>query len=237
MNEENAQVAVAGGPASGILGRKIGMTQVFEADGTRVPVTVIEAGPCPVLQVKTRGGSDNYDAVQLGFGEKKPKRTTRPMMGHFAQAGATPKRFVREFRSKSAPRVKLGDTVTVSVLDGARLVDVQGVTKGKGFAGGIKRWGFHRQPMSHGNSRHHRAIGSIGRIYGVYKGVPKGKKMPGHLGVEKVTTRGLRLVRADPERNLLLVKGAVPGPNGGYLVIRRSLKDPSLKEAPEKFLF
>jgi large subunit ribosomal protein L3 len=201
------------------------MTQVFRED-RRVPVTVIEAGPCVVVQVK-KAETDGYNAVQLGFDEKKQKRTTRPMQGHFARAGTTPKRLVRELRSEAAPTVSPGDEVRVSVLEGAELVDVQGVSKGKGFAGTIKRWNFGRQRASHGASLVHRAPGSIGRTYSVHKGVPKNKKMAGRLGGERVTVRGLGVVEIDEERDLLLVKGPVPGPNGGYLVIRRSLKDPA----------
>jgi large subunit ribosomal protein L3 len=217
--------ATTTGRATGLLGKKLGMTQVFRGD-RRVPVTVIEAGPCVVVQVKT-AETDGYNAVQLGFDEKKQKRTTRPMQGHFAKAGTTPKRLVRELRSEAAPALSPGDEVGVSVLEGAELVDVQGVTKGKGFAGTIKRWNFGRGRMSHGASRTHRTPGSIGRTYSVHKGIPKNKKMAGRLGGEKVTVRGLSVVEIDEERNLLLVRGPVPGPNGGYLVVRRSLKDPA----------
>ncbi len=201
------------------------MTQVFKGD-VRVPVTVIQAGPCAVLQVKTVE-TDGYNSVQLGFDEKKEKRTTRPMLGHFAKAQASPKRFIREFRSDAAPLVGPGDQVGAAVLEGASLVDVQGVSKGKGWAGTIKRWNFSRGRMSHGASKSHRQSGSIGRTYGTSKGVPKGKKMAGQMGNEKVTTVGLEVVEIDAERDLLLVKGAVPGANGGYLVIRRSYKDKS----------
>jgi large subunit ribosomal protein L3 len=229
------EAAVREGVATGILGRKLGMTQVFLED-QRVPVTVIQAGPCVVLQVKTED-TDGYNAVQLGFDDKKAKRTKRPMLGHFAKTGSSPKRMIREFRCERAPSAAPGDAIGAGALDGAQLVDVQGVTKGKGFAGTIKRWNFSRQRMTHGNSRHHRAPGSIGRTYSVHKGVPKNKKMAGHLGCERVTVRGLRVVEIDPERNLLLVKGAVPGPNGGYLVIRRSLKDPNRNSPPGELLY
>ena len=215
--------AVTEGVAAGILGRKLGMTQVFR-DDERVPVTVVQAGPCVVLQVKT-DQTDGYNAVQLGFEDKKQKNTPRPMLGHFAKAGCAPKRFVRELRSGQAPGVAPGDTVGASVLEGASLVDVRGVSKGKGWAGTIKRWNFHRQRMSHGTSVAHRRAGATGRTYGTSKGLPKNKKMAGQLGHERVTAVGLKLVEIDAERNLILVKGPVPGPDGGYLVIRRSYKD------------
>ncbi len=223
------------GFATGILGRKLGMTQVFVND-ERVPVTVIQAGPCVVLQVKT-ARTDGYNAVQLGFDVKKEKNTTRPLLGHFARAGSVPRRFVKEFRTVEAPDVKLGEEVGADVLEGAKLLDVQGISKGKGWAGTIKRWNFSRQRMSHGCSLNHRRAGAIGRQYGVHKGVPKNKKMAGHLGSETVTTRGLRLVEIDRERDVILVKGTVPGANGGYLVIRRSLKDSTRKSPPEGLLY
>ncbi len=227
---DTSEAQVKEGVAAGILGRKLGMTQVFR-DDKRVPVTVIRAGPCAVLQVKTVQ-TDGYNAVQLGFDDKKQKRTPRPMLGHFAKADSAPKRFVREFRCETAPAVVSGDTVVASVLEGATLVDVRGVSKGKGWAGVIKRWHFSRGRMSHGNSRSHRRAGSIGRTYGTSKGVPKGKKMAGRMGNARVTTIGLEVVEIDAQRGLLLIKGAVPGPNGGYLVIRRSYKDKASKELP-----
>lgn len=213
----------------GIVGKKLGMSQIFTEDGRAEPVTAVQAGPCAVIQVKTVD-SDGYNAVQLGFDEKKPKRTTRPLLGHFAKCGTSPKRFIREFRADAAPRVGPGDTVGAAVLEGAILVDVQGVSKGKGWAGTIKRWNFSRGRMSHGASKSHRQSGSIGRTYGTAKGVPKGKKMAGHMGNEKVSTVGLKVVEIDAERDLLLVKGAVPGANGGYLVIKRSYKDKSTRK-------
>jgi large subunit ribosomal protein L3 len=218
-----AVAEVKEGVAAGILGRKLGMTQVFRND-VRLPVTVIQAGPCTVLQVKTVA-TDGYNAVQLGFEDKKETRTTRPMLGHFAKSGGVPKRFVREFRSGSPSQLEPGDTVGASVLEGASLVDIQGVSKGKGWAGTIKRWNFGSQRASHGNSINHRRAGSIGRTYSTAKGVPKNKKMGGRLGGESISTIGLEVVEIDAERNILLVKGAVPGANGGYLVIRRSYKD------------
>ena len=226
-----AETPVKSGVATGILGKKLGMTQIFKGD-ERVPVTVVQAGPCVVLQVKTTE-TDGYYAVQLGFDEKKPKRTTRPLMGHFARAGTTPKRLVREFRTDAAPSVSVGDVLGASVLDGAELVDVQGTSKGKGTAGVMKRWNFSGQRASHGNSKAHRKPGSIGRHYGVHKGVPKNHPMAGHLGCETVNVRGLGLVEIDAERNLLLIKGAVPGANGSYVVVRRSVKDRGLRSLKE----
>ena len=223
------------GVATGILGKKLGMTQIFK-DDVRLPVTVIQAGPCVVLQVKTTE-SDGYNAVQLGFDECKPKRRTRPMLGHFAKAGVSPRRLVREFRSETAPSLAPGDFVGVSVLQGTKLVDVQGTSKGKGYAGVVKRYHFGGEAASHGNSKHHRHAGSCGRCYSIHKGIPKNRRMAGRMGGEKVTVRGLAVVEIDVERNLLLVKGPVPGPNGGHLVIRRSLKDPSRRTPEGKRLY
>lgn len=209
---------------TGILGRKLGMTQIFDEKGTRVPVTVIEAGPCKVLQVKT-SETDGYLAVQLGFGEKKAKNTSLPMIGHFHKAGTAPKRFVREIRCDEPPQLKVGDEVKVTVLEGARWVDVIGISKGKGFQGGMKRWHFHGLGASHGCSKRHRAPGSLGRTYSISKGVPKGKHMAGHMGARRVTVQGLAVVKIDPDKNLILVKGAVPGANGGLLVVKKGLRD------------
>ncbi|GAB4149669.1 MAG: 50S ribosomal protein L3 [Planctomycetota bacterium] len=239
----------------GILGKKLGMTQLFQEDGTCVPVTVVQAGPCKVLQVKmahasehpegfrtairNRGkksgkadcprAADGYYAVQLGFDAKPKKNTNRPEAGHVARAGLDHGlRFVREFRLDKAPEVKPGEDVTLSVLEGVRRVDVVGTTKGRGWSGTIKRWGFHRQPASHGNSINHRRAGGIGRQYSVSKGVPKGKHMAGHYGVERVTVQNLEVVKVDAERNLVFLRGAVPGHNNGYLMLRRSVKVPSI---------
>ncbi|MBN1808390.1 MAG: 50S ribosomal protein L3 [Planctomycetes bacterium] len=213
----------------GILGRKIGMTQVFDDEtGDAVPVTIIEAGPCSVLQVKTKD-TDGYNAVQLGFGEMKEKHSNRPMMGHFAAAGVSPARFVREIRMSEAPGVERGATLTVQILEGVSKVDVRGVSKGKGWAGVMKRWNFQGQRASHGNTKHHRMPGSIGRTYSTSKGVPKGFKMAGQMGNRNVTVRGLELVRIIPEDNLLVVKGSIPGPNDSFVIIHQSQKDSSFK--------
>lgn len=222
------------GVASGLLGRKLGMAQVYVKDEC-VPVTVVQAGPCVVLQVKTLA-TDGYNAVQLGLDEKKPKRTPRPMQGHFARAGTSPKRFVKEIRSGVQPSVRQGDQVGASVLEGASLVDVQGTSKGKGWAGWMKRWNFGGQRASHGNSLSHRMPGSLGRHQSVHKGVPKGTKMAGRLGNETVTVKGLRLVEVDRERDVLLIQGSVPGANGSYVVVRRSAKGGE-KPPPEGLLY
>jgi large subunit ribosomal protein L3 len=223
------------GIATGILGRKLGMTQVFVKDA-RVAVTVIQAGPCIVLQVKTEE-CDGYNAVQLGMDEKKPKNTTRPLQGHFAKAGTTPKKLVREFRATSAVTLKAGQEVGATVLEGAKLLDVQGVSKGKGFAGVMKRYHFGGGRDSHGCSVYHRAPGSQGRCYSIHKGVPKNRKGPGRMGGETVTARGLKLVEIDAARNIVLVKGPVPGANGSYVMLRRSVKDPGHKNPPAGLLY
>jgi large subunit ribosomal protein L3 len=209
----------------GILGKKLGMTQVFNEAGHLVPVTVIEAGPCKVVQVKKADGKDGYNAVQVGFGEKKEKNTTRPLLGHFGHANVTPKRMVREFRWEETPELELGSDVTIDSFADVKLVDVQGISKGKGFAGWMKRWNFGGQNASHGCSISHRRPGGQGRTYSTAKGVPKGKKQAGQLGNEPVTVQGLSVVSIDADRNLLLIKGSVPGANGGYLKIRKSIKD------------
>jgi large subunit ribosomal protein L3 len=210
--------------ATGLLGRKIGMTQIFDEKGNRVGVTVIEAGPCKVLQVRT-AEKDGYCALQLGFADKREKVTSKPLVGHFLKAQSPCKRFVREIRMAGAPDEKVGDEVTVKVFENVRKVDVQGVSKGKGFAGVIKRWGFHGMSASHGTSKRHRAPGSLGRHMSISKGVPKGKRMAGHLGQEKVTVQGLRVVQLDPEHNLVLVRGAVPGANGDFVIVRTSIQE------------
>jgi len=218
--------------ATGMLGRKIGMTQIFDASG-RVPVTVIEAGPCKVLMVKT-DKSDGYFALQLGFAEAKEKNTSKPMVGHFDKAGSTPKRFVREIRLAAAAEDKVGDEVKVSIFDKTKFVDVSGVSKGKGFAGVMKRHHFHGLPASHGCSKRHRAPGGLGRQNSINKGVPKGKRMAGHMGVDSVTIQALQVVRVDPENNILLVRGAVPGANGSYLIINTALREKVLRDSELK---
>jgi len=203
----------------GLIGRKIGMTRQWDDSGRSVPVTVIEAGPCVVTQVKTVA-TDGYDAVQLGFGTRKPKNTPLPMQGHFRRAGADTLRVIREFRTPESPDVQLGDRVDVSVLSGIERVDVTGTTKGRGFAGTIKRWNFQRGPAGHG-SKNIREPGSIGMHTKPGRTI-KGKKLPGQYGNKRETKKNLTIVRIDQERNLLLVKGSVPGSKNGIVYIRPS---------------
>lgn len=210
-----------------ILGRKIGMTQVFDASGERIPVTLVEAGPCVVLQVKSKDGKDRYNAVQLGFDDAKPHRSTMPQIGHARKAGTAPKRFTREIRLAEPTDKAVGDTVTVELFKDGEVawVDVVGITKGKGFQGGMRRWGFGGQPASHGTERKHRSPGSIGgraQNRGTSGAIKKGKKMAGHLGAEQRTAPRLKLVEVDTERNLLLIRGSIPGYNGGYVLVRKA---------------
>ena len=191
-----------------ILGRKIGMTQVWDEDDNVVPVTVIQAGPCAVSQVKTQA-TDGYDAVQIGFGDIKAKNVNKPMAGHFAKAGVEPVRFLREVRVENGEEHKVGEVVTVADFADVEKVDVIGTSKGKGFQGRIKRWGQRRGPMTHG-SHFQRHPGSIGQCAYPAR-VLKGVKMAGHMGNERVTVKNLSVVRIDAEQNLILVKGAVPG--------------------------
>jgi large subunit ribosomal protein L3 len=200
-----------------ILGKKTGMTQVFAEDGRVFGATVISAGPCVVCQVRTEE-RDGYDAVQLGFEDVKESRATKPRRGHFAKAGTAPKRFLREERLDGPPEVSVGDAVTVDVFEAGQLVDVTGTTKGRGFAGTIKRHGFSRGPMTHG-SMNKRRPGSIGQSAYPSR-VFKGMRSSGHYGNKRHTTKNMEILRVDAERNLLLVKGSVPGPNGGLVQVR-----------------
>lgn len=199
-----------------ILGRKQGMTHVFREDGTLIGVTVVAAGPCTVTQVRTQE-KDGYDAVQLGFGDTTEKRTTQPLRGHFAKVGCAPKRFLREERLAAPAALKAGDTISVSVFSTGDLVDVIGTSKGRGFAGTVKRHGFQRGPETHG-SMNVRAPGSISSKR-IGKVAP-GKRMSGHFGHARRTTKNLEIVHVDAERNLLFLKGAVPGPNGGFVQVQ-----------------
>ena len=201
-----------------IIGRKIGMTQIFGEDGARVPLTVIEAGPCHVTQVKTVD-TDGYDAVQLGFGTTKPKSLTKPELGHLKKASAPPVRHLVEFSPEElGAEVAVGDIVTVEPFEPGQMVRVTGTSKGKGYAGTIKRHNFSRGPVSHG-SHNVRAPGSIGAAAYPAR-VFKGLRMSGHMGDETVTQRGLQIVDRDPDRNLLLVRGAVPGGVNGIVIVR-----------------
>ncbi len=204
-----------------ILGRKLGMTQVFDDRGRLLPVTVVEAGPCVVVQKKTRA-RDGYDAIQVGFGEVKEQRLTRPLRGHFRKAGVAPRRILREFRVDDPDAYQVGQEIRVDVFAPGERVDVTGISRGRGFAGVIKRHHQRRGPMSHG-SKYHRRVGSLGASTFPAR-VFKGKGMPGRLGGDRVTVQGLELVRVDPERNVLLIKGSVPGVRGACLMIRASRK-------------
>lgn len=203
-----------------ILGRKIGMTQVFDEDGKLIPVTAIEAGPCVVTQIKA-DGTDGYSAVQIGFGAVKTKNVTKPMKGHFAKSNLTPVRFLREMRVENPGEYQVGQEIKVEQFNGGQKVDVIGISKGKGFAGTIKRWGHQRGPMGHGSKNHRRpaSAGAKGpaRVF-------KGKKSPGRMGGERVTVQNLEVVKVYPEKNLLLVKGAVPGPKKGLVMVRSAIK-------------
>lgn len=204
----------------GILGKKLGMTQVFAADGKIIPVTVVEAGPCVVVQKKTTA-TDGYNAVQVGFDTIKENRVNKPTQGHFAKHNVKVTRYLREFRFDNIDAFNVGDEIKVDIFAEGDLVDVTGISRGKGYAGGIKRWNFRRGPEAHG-SKYHRAPGSLGQRD--WARVPKGRKLPGHLGTERVTVQGLRVVRVDSERNLVLIKGAVPGAKGSLVTIRESVK-------------
>jgi len=211
-----------------LLGKKVGMTQVYDESGKLLPVTVIQAGPCVVMQVKTTE-TDGYNAVQLGFDDVKPSRRKNPQVGHAQKANTDPKKFVREMRlpEEAEPSYKIGDSITVSVFAENKSVDVVGTSKGKGFAGVMKRHGFAGFPASHGTERKHRAPGSISSFASDagHGGKPKrGKKMAGHMGDRRVTTKNHRVVAIDEEKNLLVVKGAVPGPAGGYCLVRSAKK-------------
>ena len=204
-----------------LIGKKIGMTQIFDEKGTVIPVTVIEAGPCTVVQIKTQQ-TDGYDAVQLGFGDIKEKKVTKPIKGHFAKAKLTPKKHLREFRVDNISEYKIGDEKKADVFQVGDIVDIQGITKGKGFQGVIKRHGQHRGPMGHG-SMYHRRPGSMGACATPGR-VFKGKKLPGHMGVETVTIQNLKVVRVDLDKNVILVKGSVPGNKGAVLKIKNAAK-------------
>ncbi|HEX3327629.1 MAG TPA: 50S ribosomal protein L3 [Actinomycetota bacterium] len=204
----------------GIIGRKIGMTQVFDEDGHAVPVTLVEAGPCRVAQVKT-AESDGYSAVQLAFGT--PKRTNKPLAGHYAKAGVDPGRYLVELRLEDVGEYPLGTEIKADVFEAGETVDVVGVTKGKGFAGPMKRHNFKGLSASHGTQRKHRSPGSIGACATPAR-VFKGTRMAGHMGHLRVTTLNLRIIKADAERNLLLIRGAVPGPRGGLVMVRSAIR-------------
>ncbi|WP_407382698.1 50S ribosomal protein L3 [Ruminococcus sp.] len=205
-----------------LIGKKIGMTQIFDEKGKVVPVTVVEAGPCVVSQVKTVE-TDGYEAIQMGFGDIKPKHVTKPLQGHFKKADVAPKRILKEFRFDDCSAYALGQVVKADVFETGDKVDVTGKSKGKGYAGVIKRWNFSRLKESHGTGPNARHGGSMGACSSPSR-VWKGKKMAGHLGAEKVTVQNLAVVKIDAEDNLIAIKGAIPGANGGYVVIKDSVK-------------
>jgi large subunit ribosomal protein L3 len=205
----------------GLIGKKIGMTQIFDEEGNAVPITLIEAGPCYVTQVRTPQ-SEAYSAVQLGFGEIKPARLSGGQLGHLKNAGAPPLRYLREFRVKDSD-LKVGDKVTAGIFEVGEFVDVIGTSKGKGFAGAVKRYGFSGGPKTHGQSDRQRAVGSVGATSGTGR-IFKGKKMPGRMGNERVTAQNLKVALVDADRNLIGVRGSVPGSKGGLVMIKEARK-------------
>ena len=207
---------------AGILGIKLGMTQVITDDGQVIPVTVVEAGPCSVVQKKS-ADTDGYGAVQIGFSEKRTNLINKPEKGHLNKGKIAPVRFLREFRVDDVDSYEMGQTYSADLFSEGEFIDVTGVSKGKGTAGGMKRWGFRGGRASHGAEKVHRKVGSIG--CSAYPGkVFKGKKMPGRMGNERVTVQNLTVVRIQAEKNLLLIKGAVPGHKNGLLIIKKAVK-------------
>lgn len=207
----------------GIIGKKIGMTQVFDETGNVIPVTVIQAGPCTVVQKKTLE-NDGYSSLQLGFQDLSENKVTKPLKGHFEKAGVACKKVLKEFRLEEADQFNVGDVITADTFEVGSCVDVTGISKGKGFAGTIKRYNGRRGPMTHGGGPVHRHAGSMGacsspsRIY-------KGKKMPGHMGAAQVTVQNLDVVKVDVENHLLVVKGAIPGPKGSIVTVKNTVKN------------
>jgi len=204
-----------------ILGRKLRMTQLFTEDGRRIPLTAIQVGPCPIVQIKTVE-RDGYNALQIGFLPRKPKRVNKPMAGHFQKANVPPQRILKEIRVDSVEGFSVGNTLDGSLFSEGDRVDVTGISKGRGFQGGVKRHNWRGGRMSHG-SMFHRAIGSIGPGSGLSR-IFKGKTLPGHMGCEKVTVQNLEVVRVDTEHNIVYVRGGVPGPNGGVVFLKETTK-------------
>ncbi|HDY67736.1 MAG: 50S ribosomal protein L3 [Candidatus Scalindua sediminis] len=203
----------------GLLGKKLGMTQVYNDQGAVIPATLVQAGPCNILQIKGQE-KDGYSAIQIGFEDRKKKRATKAETGHCLKAKTSAKKWVREIRDDADTEYQLGQSLTVDIFEGVEKVDVTGTSKGRGFAGVVKRWGFRGGPASHGSTKH-RTLGSIGA--GTDPGrVFKGKKMSGRMGGVRITVRNLDVVKIDKSRNLLVIRGAIPGPNGGYIIIRKS---------------
>jgi large subunit ribosomal protein L3 len=206
-----------------MIGKKIGMTQLFDETGAIIPVTVIEAGPCVVVK-KQNEETDGYVSVQLGYQDMAEKKANKPEKGHFAKAGVPLKKYLKEFRLDNAAELNIGDVLAADTFAEGDKVDVTGTSKGKGFAGAVKRWNFGRQKMTHGVGPVHRSVGSMGANSDPSR-VMKGKKMAGHMGVEQVTIQNLDVVKVDAEKNLLVVKGAIPGPKGGIVYIKNTVKN------------
>jgi large subunit ribosomal protein L3 len=216
--------------AKGILGKKLGMTQIFEADGKMIPVTVVEAGPCIVIQNKTEE-TDGYNAVQLGFGDLKEKHTNKPMKGHFDKAGVNPVKFVRELRLSAPSEYTVGQKLAADIFAAGEMIDATGVSRGKGFAGTIKRHNFACGPMAHG-SKSHREPGSNGPMHSGPGGrVIKGKKLPGRMGGANVTVQRLTVAKVDLDRNLILVSGSIPGAAGSFVILKGTVKPDVVKAA------
>ena len=208
--------------SNGILGKKVGMTQVFDESGKAVPVTIIEAGPCPIVQIKTKD-REGYNALQLGFGHQRENKINNPERGHFKKAKVVAHRFLRELRVDTTEGLSVGSIIDAGLFSAGDIVDVTGTSKGRGFTGTVKRWGFSGGKKSHGGEKDLRSPGSIGASSWPSR-VHKGKKMAGRSGDEQVTIQNLKVITADPKRNLLIVKGAVPGPPNGLLVIKKAIK-------------
>lgn len=206
----------------GLIGKKIGMTQIFDEAGNVVSVTVVEAGPCTVTQIKTME-NDGYEAIQVGFGDVKVSRVNKPMKGHFDKADVAPKKTLKEFRLDSIDGIEVGNILKADTFEVGEVVDVKGTSKGHGTAGAIKRWNFSRLRMTHGTGPNHRHAGSLGACSSPSR-VFKGKKMAGHYGHETVTVQNLKIAKVDAENNLIAIKGAIPGPKGGIVVIADAVK-------------
>ena len=206
----------------GLIGKKIGMTQIFDEAGNVIPVTVVEAGPCTVTQIKTVE-NDGYQAIQVGFGDVKVSRVNKPMKGHFDKADVAPKKTLKEFRLENIDGIEVGNILKADTFEVGEIVDVKGTSKGHGTAGAIKRWNFSRLRMTHGTGPNHRHAGSLGACSSPSR-VFKGKKMAGHYGHETVTVQNLKIAKVDAENNLIAIKGAIPGPKGGIVVIADAVK-------------
>lgn len=206
----------------GLLGKKLGMTQIFDENNRVVPVTVVEAGPCVITQIRTQE-TDGYTAIQIAYGDIDPRKVKKPQAGHFNKAGVTPRRHVAEIRMDDVSGYELGQEITANIFDGITFVDVTGITKGKGFAGGMKRHGFAGQGAGHGNQASHRRVGGIGACATPGR-VFKGKRMAGRMGQDRVTTQNLKIQKIDADANLILIKGAIPGNRGGIVTVKTAVK-------------